>query len=128
MASSSLRKVLVPIANGTEPMEAVISIDVLRRAGAEVTVASVEKDLCVDANWGIKLVADAFISDCNDTSFDLISLPGGMPGASTLRDCEILENLVKKQAADGKVYAAICAAPAVALGSWGLLKGLKVRV
>ncbi|PIA55723.1 hypothetical protein AQUCO_00700201v1 [Aquilegia coerulea] len=125
MASSSLSKVLIPIANGTEPMEAVITIDVLRRAGAHVTVASVEKHLRVDATWGIQIVADAFISDCNDTSFDLISLPGGMPGASILRDCKVLEDLVKKQADDGKVYAAICAAPAVALGSWGLLKGLK---
>ncbi|OVA09204.1 ThiJ/PfpI [Macleaya cordata] len=123
--ASSTRKVLVPIANGTEPMEAVIMIDVLRRAGAEVTVASVEKDLQIDASWGLKLVADAFISDCSDNTFDLISLPGGMPGASTLRDCEVLKGLVKKQADDGRVYAAICAAPAVALGPWGLLKGLK---
>lgn len=50
-----------------------------------------------------------------------------MPGAATLRDCGILENMVKKHAVDGRLYAAICAAPAVALGSWGLLKGLKVR-
>lgn len=49
-----------------------------------------------------------------------------MPGAATLRDCGILESMVKKHAADGQLYAAICAAPAVALGSWGLLKGLKV--
>lgn len=49
-----------------------------------------------------------------------------MPGAATLRDCKTLESMVKKQAADGRPYAAICAAPAVALASWGLLKGLKV--
>ncbi|WKA12008.1 hypothetical protein VitviT2T_029449 [Vitis vinifera] len=122
---SSSRKVLVPIAHGSEPMEAVIIIDVLRRAGADVTVASVEKRLQVDACHGVKIVADALISDCADTGFDLISLPGGMPGAATLRDCGMLESMVKKHAADGQLYAGICAAPAVALGSWGLMKGLK---
>ncbi|XP_072961635.1 protein DJ-1 homolog B-like [Typha angustifolia] len=125
MASPPSKKVLVPIANGTEPMEAVITIDVLRRAGADVTVASVEKDLRVDACWGIKLVADALVSDCADSAFDLISLPGGMPGSANLKDCKVLENMVKKHAEKGGLYAAICAAPAVALGSWGLLKGLK---
>lgn len=49
-----------------------------------------------------------------------------MPGATNLKDCGILESLVKKQAVDGRLYAAVCASPAVALGSWGLLKGLKV--
>lgn len=65
----------MPIANGTEPLEAVVTIDVLRRAGADVTVASVEKQLRVDAGHGVKIVADALISDCADTVFDLISLP-----------------------------------------------------
>ncbi|KAF5478572.1 hypothetical protein F2P56_005120 [Juglans regia] len=123
--ASPARKVLVPIANGTEPMEAVITIDVLRRSGADVTVASVEKQLPVDAGHGVKIVADALISDCGDGGFDLITLPGGMPGASNLRDCAILESLVKKQAADGRLYSAVCASPAVALGPWGVLKGLK---
>ncbi|RWR96348.1 Chaperone YajL [Cinnamomum micranthum f. kanehirae] len=125
MASSAAKRVLVPIANGTEPMEAVISIDVLRRAGADVTVASIEKELRIDARWGLKLVADALIPDCAGTTFDLISLPGGLPGASNLKECGVLESIVKKQAADGRLYAAICAAPAVALGPWGLLNGLK---
>ncbi|KAL7103708.1 hypothetical protein ACP275_08G196300 [Erythranthe tilingii] len=123
--ASAAKKVLVPVANGTEPLEAVITVDVLRRAGADVTVASVEKELTVGACHGVKIVADALISDCADVAFDLISLPGGMPGAATLKDCKTLENMVKKQAAENKPYAAICAAPAVALGSWGLLKGLK---
>ena len=51
-----------------------------------------------------------------------------MPGASTFRDCKILENIVKKHAEKGKLYAAVCAAPAVALGAWGLLNGLKVII
>ncbi|CAL9017015.1 unnamed protein product [Prunus brigantina] len=126
MASASpAKKVLVPIANGTEPMEAVITIDVLRRAGADVTVASVEKQLRVEACHGVKIIADVLISDCSKSVFDLITLPGGMPGAANLKNSEVLESLVKKQAADGKLYAAICASPAVAFGSWGVLKGLK---
>ncbi|XVE63401.1 hypothetical protein DITRI_Ditri07aG0017600 [Diplodiscus trichospermus] len=125
-ASTTMAKqVLVPIANGTEPMEAVITIDVLRRSGADVTVASVGKKLRVDACHGVKIVADALVDDCKDTVFDLIALPGGMPGATNLKDCAVLESAVKKQAADGRLYAAVCASPAVALGSWGLLKGLK---
>ncbi|MBA0837995.1 hypothetical protein Goarm_010100 [Gossypium armourianum] len=48
-----------------------------------------------------------------------------MPGATNFKDCAVLESVVKKQAADGRLYAAVCASPAVALGSWGLLKGLK---
>ncbi|RXH83987.1 hypothetical protein DVH24_026886 [Malus domestica] len=126
MASDApAKKVLVPIANCTEPMEAVITVDVLRRAGADVTVASVEKQLRVDACHGVKIVADALISDCRQSVFDLITLPGGMPGATNLKNSEVLESLVKQQAANGKLYSAICASPAVALASWGVLKGLK---
>ncbi|KAJ4794631.1 Class I glutamine amidotransferase-like superfamily protein [Rhynchospora pubera] len=124
MASSS-KKVLVPIADGTEPIEAVVTIDVLRRAGADVTVASVGKEKQVEASWGVKLVADALIADCAGSTFDLISLPGGIPGAPNLRDCLELQNLVKNHASNGGLYAAICAAPAVALASWGLLNCLK---
>ncbi|KAK3002240.1 hypothetical protein RJ639_022362, partial [Escallonia herrerae] len=125
--ASTVPQVLVPVANGTEPMEAVITIDVLRRAGAVVTVASVEKQLCVNMHNGLDIVADSLISDCANTIFDLIALPGGLPGgAATLRDCATLESMVKNQDAEGRLYAAICAAPALALGSWGLLKDKKV--
>ncbi|XP_057815305.1 protein DJ-1 homolog A isoform X2 [Cryptomeria japonica] len=123
--ASTQKKVLVPIGFGTEEMEAVILIDVLRRAGSDVTVASVETDLQIEASRRVKLVADRPISACTEEMFDLIVLPGGMPGSSRLRDSEILENITKRQAADGRLYGAICAAPAVALETWGLLKGLR---
>lgn len=51
-----------------------------------------------------------------------------MPGATNLKNCGALESLVKKQAAEGRLYSAVCASPAVALGSWGLLEGLKVSL
>ncbi len=119
------KKILVPIGNGTEEIEAVCIIDVLRRAGAEVTVASVEKELQITASRGVKIVADARIEDCAKTSFDLIALPGGMPGAERLRDSKPLADLLRRQKADEKPYAAICAAPAVALQPHGLLEGRK---
>ncbi|CAI0447320.1 unnamed protein product [Linum tenue] len=120
------KKVLVPIGFGTEEMEAVILIDVLRRAGAKVTVASVEPQLEIEAAAGSKLVADISISDCSDETFDLVALPGGMPGSARLRDCEVLRRITSKQADEERLYGAICAAPAVTLLPWGLLRKKQV--
>lgn len=116
-------EVLVPIADGSEELEAVTIIDVLRRAGARVTVASTAPAgrLEVTASRGVKLVADKHISDCRNDIFDLIVIPGGMPGAEHLRDSAPLTALLKAQFAQGKAYGAICAAPQVVLAHHGLL-------
>ena len=66
---------LVPVGFGTEEMEAVIIVDVLRRAGADVTVASVEPQLEIEASGGTKLVADTSIESCSNQIFDLVALP-----------------------------------------------------
>ncbi|KAH0977551.1 hypothetical protein GBA52_027270 [Prunus armeniaca] len=116
------KKVLVPIGLGTEEMEAVIIVDVLRRAGADVTVASVETQLQIEASCGTKLVADTSISACSDQIFDLVALPGGMPGSVRLRDCAALQKITSKQAEERRLYGAICSAPAVTLLPWGLLR------
>ncbi len=118
------KKVLVPIADGTEEIEAVCIIDTLRRAGAEVTVASVD-GIQVTASRGVKLVADARIADCVRQTYDCIALPGGMPGAEHLRDSAELTGILKKQKQAGRLYGAICASPAVALQPHGLLEGVK---
>lgn len=68
-------QVLVPIGTGSEEMEAVITVDVLRRAGAEVTVASVEDSLEIKCSRSVKVVADKLIGDCAGEEFDLIALP-----------------------------------------------------
>lgn len=115
------KTVLVPVADGIEEMETVTIVDVLRRAGADVTVASVE-NLQVAASRGVVLVADRRVEECMDTEFDLIALPGGMPGAEHLRDSEPLKKLLLRQAEKKKPYAAICASPAVVLNHHGLLK------
>eukprot|EP00252_Welwitschia_mirabilis_P024971 TRINITY_DN7634_c0_g1_i3.p1 TRINITY_DN7634_c0_g1~~TRINITY_DN7634_c0_g1_i3.p1 ORF type:complete len:297 (-),score=48.56 TRINITY_DN7634_c0_g1_i3:81-926(-) len=123
--ATSQKKVLIPIGFGTEEMEAVILIDVLRRAGSDVTVASVESDLQIQCSRKVQLLADTDISNCTGELFDLVVLPGGMPGSTRLKECEVLQGIVKKQAEDGRLYGAICAAPAVALEAWGVLKGLQ---
>jgi len=118
------KRVLVPIASGTEEIEAACIIDTLRRAGADVTVASVG-ELQITASRGMKLVADARISDCMDQTYDCIALPGGMPGAEHLRDSAPLIEKLKQQKQAGRLYGAICASPAVVLQPHGLLAKVK---
>lgn len=118
------KSVLVPVADGTEEIEAVTIIDILRRAGADVVVASVQTGI-ITASRGVKLVADCLIADCLQTDFDLVVLPGGMPGAEHLRDSADLRDILQRQADRGGLYAAICAAPAVVLEPHGLLNGLR---
>ncbi|MBN1817111.1 MAG: DJ-1/PfpI family protein [Sedimentisphaerales bacterium] len=116
---------LVPIADGTEEIEAVTVIDTLRRAGVEVTVASVGSKQ-VKASRRVTLVADCGIAECLDKAFDLIVLPGGLPGAEYLRDSAELTKLLEDQVASGRLYGAICASPAVVLAHHGLVKNRKI--
>lgn len=130
-SSEKKKRVLVPIADGTEEMEAVIVADVLRRAGAEVTLASVEEKgrKEVVCSRGVRIVADASISEVEELFFDAVVLPGGMPGAERLRDCGRLSALLERhraKAAEGAasssdqiILAAICAAPQVVFDAPG---------
>lgn len=120
------KKVLVPVGFGTEEMDAVIIIDILRRAGAHVTVASVEPNVQIKCSSGTKLIADTLISTCAEEIFDLVVLPGGMPGSARLRDSEILRTITRKQAEGGRLYGAISEAPAIALDAWDLLSCVEV--
>jgi 4-methyl-5(b-hydroxyethyl)-thiazole monophosphate biosynthesis len=111
---------LIPIADGSEEIEAVTIIDVLRRAGSQVTVASVN-DLQITASRGVRITADCLIDRCVGVGYDLIALPGGMPGAQHLHDNSVLKDLLIQHDARGCFVAAICAAPAVVLQPHGLL-------
>ncbi|CAI8598139.1 unnamed protein product [Vicia faba] len=116
--------VLIPIAHGSEEIEVVTLMDILRRAKANVIVASVEKTLGVMASQGTKIVADKLLSDVQESSHDLIILPGGTAGTQRLSKSRILKKLLKEQNSAGRIYGAICSSPAI-LHKHGLLKNKK---
>ncbi|SDG53479.1 4-methyl-5(b-hydroxyethyl)-thiazole monophosphate biosynthesis [Pseudomonas benzenivorans] len=115
-------RALITVADGVEDLECVTLIDVLRRAEIEVVVASIEGRRMVTCARGTRLTADTMLVDVLAQEFDLIVLPGGMPGAQRLAEHEPLAERVREQARAGKCFAAICAAPAVALQQFGVLK------
>lgn len=115
--------VLVPIANGSESLETVAIVNVLRRAGVAVTLASVEPTLAVSGTRELKLTADAFFKDVAPREWDAIVLPGGLPGAEALGKHAPLIERLRQQRDSGKLYGGICAAPPVALARNGLLDG-----
>ncbi|WP_087024323.1 DJ-1 family glyoxalase III [Thaumasiovibrio subtropicus] len=114
---STAINVAVCIAPGTEEMEAINTIDMLIRAGFRVTIASVASngELIMPGSRGIKLVADTRLVDIADEQFDAVVLPGGKPGAECFRDNPLLVEFVTQHKYDGKLIAAICAAPALVL-------------
>jgi 4-methyl-5(b-hydroxyethyl)-thiazole monophosphate biosynthesis len=112
---------MVLIANGSEEIEAVTAIDVLRRAEVAVTVAGLDA-LDVRASRGVALRADVCLQDVADQSFDLVVLPGGKEGAERLRDDERVLALLRRQHDKGGLIGAICAAPMVLVAA-GLLEG-----
>jgi len=116
--------VLVPLADGTEEMEAVILVDVLRRAGIRVVTAALA-NRTVTASRGVRLTADALWSDARLQAFDAIALPGGAQGAASLAVEPTVLDLIRQYHAEGKLVAAICAAPLV-LQSAGILGGRRV--
>jgi len=119
------KKILVPLAEGFETIEALSVVDVFRRAGVKVDLAAVGDDLQVSSSHGVRVTADRNLVDCVGETYDLIVLPGGIPGAENLQKSEILAELLKKQDSEKRLYGAICAAPALVLEHHGLLKGKK---
>lgn len=113
--------VLVPLAQGCEELEAVTIIDLLRRARFEVVVAGL-RDGPVKASRGVVLLPDTTLDAVLGDHFDMIVLPGGMPGADHLDQDPRIHQLLQRMAEEGKITAAICAAPKV-LANAGLLDG-----
>ncbi len=114
-------KVLVPIAKGFEEIEAISLIDVMRRAGIEVLMASLNEKVDVEGANGITIQTDLHIKSINSDTFDMIVLPGGWDGTYALAADENVQNLLKEMDAKGKNIGAICAAP-FALNKAGVLK------
>ncbi|MBY7769039.1 DJ-1/PfpI family protein [Vibrio fluvialis] len=119
------KRILVPIAPGTEEMEAVTIIDILVRAGYQVVVASADFDgkLTMTASRGMTLTAECKLVDVADDEFDAVVLAGGVGGAENFRDSTLLVEIIKQQKYDGRLVAAICASPAVVLQHHDLFPG-----
>ena len=105
-----MSKLLVPISNGFEEIEAISIIDVCRRAGIEVITAGVEDNILIGAH-NIKIETDKKISEVSSDNFDMIALPGGLPNAFTLAENNDVQRLLKEFKEKNKKIAAICAAP-----------------
>ncbi|MCX5696398.1 MAG: DJ-1/PfpI family protein [Candidatus Omnitrophica bacterium] len=113
------KNAIVILAEGFEEIEAVTCIDVLRRANINVTAAGLSGTL-VKGSHGITLAADKKLEQAG-SDFDVLVLPGGMPGAANLAASDKVNTLIKKMNGEGKIIAAICAAPAVVLAPTGIL-------
>jgi len=107
-----MEKILIPLADGCEEIEAISNIDILRRAGLEVETASLG-DLAVSGGHDIIIKADKRIDEVDSKELAGIVLPGGMPGATNLRDDERVISLIQELAKREGLIAAICAAPIV---------------
>lgn len=118
-------KIAVLIANGSEEMETVTPIDVLRRAKADCDLVSVG-ELTVRCSRGVLITADKVIDDLNFEEYDGVVIPGGMNGAINISDSEKAVAFIRALSVKRKLVAAICAAPAVVLAKNGLLKNKKI--
>ena len=120
-------KVLMLVANGFEEIEALGTVDVLRRLGVEVTLCSITDSEKIIGSHGIPVMCDKKIADTYTDSalWDALILPGGQPNADTLRDDEKVIAAVRDFASSGKLTCAICAAP-IALEKAGVLAGRRV--
>lgn len=115
-----MKSALIVLAPGFEEGEAVMTVDLLRRAGVTVTLAGLE-GLMVSGARGMKLAADVELERAGGP-FDAVVLPGGMPGAKNLVASGAVLALIRRQLSEGRFVAAICAAPALVLGAHGFLK------
>ena len=115
-------KVLVPLAQGCEELEAVTIIDLLVRAGCEVVTASLSDERVITASRGVQLIAQTTLEVVYQEPFDLVVLPGGLPGADYLQQDARVIQLLQTTAEQGRYVAAICAAPKVLVQA-GLLNG-----
>ena len=115
-----MTKVLVPLAQGCEELEAITITDLMVRANIDVVTAGLDSSP-VTAARGTKIIPDSDINNLIDDEFDMVVLPGGLPGADHLRDSAVVQKIIKQHSANGKYIAAICAAPK-ALAHAGLLE------
>ena len=119
-----MKKVALFLANGFEEIEALGTVDILRRAQIPVITVSITDDKVVTGAHNVPVTADAIFSETDFKDIEILVLPGGMPGAKHLNEHEGLKKLIAEYNSKGKQIGAICAAPMV-LGGLGILDGKK---
>ncbi len=119
-----MKKVSLFLANGFEEIEALATVDILRRAQVQVETVSITSDKVVTGAHGVPVTADTTFDKADFTDVVALILPGGMPGAKHLNEHEGLKALITRFNEEKKLLAAICAAPMV-FGGLGLLEGKK---
>ena len=117
---------LVPVAEGSEEIEFSAIFDILVRAGFDVIVASPKAPANVELSRGLVIHVTKSLDSLLGHTFDVVAIPGGMPGASNLAESKALKNILADTKEAGKWIGAICASPAVVLKPWGFLpEGVK---
>jgi 4-methyl-5(b-hydroxyethyl)-thiazole monophosphate biosynthesis len=119
---NGMKKVGIFMADGCEEIEGLTVVDIVRRAKLEMTTISITDEKEVTSSHNVTFLTDALASEVDFDGFDAIVLPGGMPGTLNLGASDMVNKVIKKFAGEGKIVAAICAAPSV-LGAAGLLEG-----
>lgn len=117
-----MAKVLAYFAPGLEECEGLVTVDLLRRAKVEVTIASITDDLMITGSHGVSVQCDALASAVDAAEYDAVFLPGGGRGTENLYASDLVRETLAASAAAGKLLCAICAAPSVP-GRMGLLRG-----
>lgn len=113
------------LAPGFEEIEALATVDAMRRAGMKIVEVSVTDTKHVTGATGQTVVADSLLTDIDPTDAEWIIIPGGQPGADTLHSSQKVNEIIKNQYERGGKIAAICAGPAVVVAPTGILKGKK---
>ena len=117
-----MKKAVMLFANGYEEVEALMTVDLLKRAGVDIRLVSINDEMTVTGSHGISVVMDTKLSHIQLKEEYAIITPGGMPGTMNLGVDVAVTGALKQMNRDGKIVAAICAAPSV-LGKCGILEG-----
>ena len=117
-----MSKVYIFFADGFEDIEGLTVVDLMRRAGIDIQTVSIKETKEIRTSHGIDLLTDRTFGECDFSDADMLVIPGGMPGTLNLGASDMVNKVIKKFAGEGKIVAAICAAPSV-LGAAGLLEG-----
>ena len=118
-----MKKAYIFLADGFEEIEALATVDILRRAGINAVTVTISHSMQVKGAHGVEVTADIQFADVEHDINDWLVLPGGMPGATNLAECEPLCELLKRHNDQKGHIAAICASPAVVLAPLGIVEG-----